>query len=228
MGAVTRELRFYFDFISHNAYLAWTQIHSLAERNRCHVVPVPVLFAGLLDAHGQLGPAEVRAKAGWMIRDVLRKCGELGVTIEPPPFHPFNPLLALRVSSLDMDDGTRLRLVDRLFGAVWRGGASVTDPGAVARCATLAGLDGEAAVAEASTPETKARLRRQTDDAIQRGVFGVPTMIVDDELFWGYDDFRFLDLYLRGEDPLDRTHLEAWRAIRPSAQRPGGRRRRGE
>ena len=66
----------------------------------------------------------------------------------------------------------------------------------------------------------KASLRRQTDDAIARGVFGVPSMLVDDELFWGYDDFPYFELALAGRDPLDATQWQQWSgAPRPSAMR---------
>jgi 2-hydroxychromene-2-carboxylate isomerase len=65
---MTTALRFYFDYISHNAYIAWTQVHDLAARHRRTVDPVPVLFAGLLNQHGQKGPAEIPAKAWWSSR----------------------------------------------------------------------------------------------------------------------------------------------------------------
>jgi len=88
-------VRFYFDFVSPNAYLAWTQLPALAAQYGTAIEPVPVLFAGLLEAHGQLGPAEMPAKTRWMVRNNLRKAARLGVALNPPAFHPFNPLLAL-------------------------------------------------------------------------------------------------------------------------------------
>lgn len=80
-------------------------------------------------------------------------------------------------------------------------------------------LDGVTLVAAAQSDEIKQRLRRETDAAIDQAVFGVPTVIVDDELFWGFDDFGHLELFLAGKDPLDRTVLEEWRQIRPTASR---------
>jgi 2-hydroxychromene-2-carboxylate isomerase len=212
-------LRFYFDYISHNAYIAWTQIHALAERHGRTVEPVPVLFAGLLNATGQLGPAEIAAKTRWMIRDLLRKAAELGVPFQPPASHPFPPLLPLRVSSLPMPDAARRRLVDGLFRATWAESVDVSDPDAVARIASSAGLDGAAALRDAATPEAKQRLRRQTDEAIEAGVFGVPTIIVDGELFFGYDDHRWVETFLRGEDPLDRERVAAFARVRATASR---------
>ncbi len=93
------------------------------------------------------------------------------------------------------------------------------DPKVISAIAVAAGLDGEKAVAEAMSHVVKDRVRSQTDSAIAAGVFGVPTMIVDDELFWGYDDFPFLERFLAGRDPLDHELLKAWVGVRPSATR---------
>jgi 2-hydroxychromene-2-carboxylate isomerase len=214
-----RALRFYFDYISPNAYLVWTRLPALEERHGVHVVPVPVLFAGLLEAYGQLGPAEVPPKVRWMTRNNLRKAAILGVPLEPPAFHPFNPLLALRVSSVAIDDGAKRRLVSVLFEAVWVRGLHVAEAAVVERVVREAGLDAGALLEAASTPECKALLRAQTDAAIARGVFGVPTMEVGDELFWGYDDMPYLERYLAGNDPLDPTRLTRWSTPRASATR---------
>jgi hypothetical protein len=90
----------------------------------------------------------------------------------------------------------------------------------VERVANEVGLPGAALIADAQRPEVKAQLRRYTDDAIARGVFGVPSMEVGDELFWGYDDFPYLELFLAGKDPLDTAALERWsRPVLPSAVR---------
>jgi 2-hydroxychromene-2-carboxylate isomerase len=220
-------VRFYFDYISTNAYLAWDQLPALAAKHGASIEPVPVLFAGLLEAHGQLGPAEVRPKALWMFKNNLRKAALLGLPLQPPVHHPFNPLLSLRVSSLPLPDEARAALITALFQAVWVRGQHVSEPDVVARAASEAGLDGPALVARAQQDEAKARLRAQTDAAIARGVFGVPSMEVGDEVFWGYDDFPWLDLHLAGKDPLlTRAELRDTPAVTPSAMRrrmrPGG------
>ena len=196
-------IRFYFDYISPNAYLAWTQLPALAERNACAIEPVPVLFAGLLEAHRQLGPAEVPAKMRWMWKNTSRKAAVIGVPLNAPAFHPFNPLLALRVTSLPLQANEKLSLIDALFRAVWVGRMHIAEPSVVEKVASEAGLDGSALIARASQPECKAQLRKQTDQAIGDGVFGVPTMGVGDELFWGYDDMPFMQRFLDGADPVN-------------------------
>jgi 2-hydroxychromene-2-carboxylate isomerase len=203
-------IRFYFDYESPNAYLAWTELPKLAGRHRVTVEPVPVLYAALLDAHGQLGPGEQPAKGRWMGKNMLRKAALLGVPLNPPAFLPFNPLLALRVSMLPLERDSRGALIDALFQAVWVRGLHVSDATVVEGVANEVGLPGAALVAQAQTPEIKSQLRTQTDEAIARGVFGVPSMIVGDELFWGYDDFPYLELFLAGKDPLDAEAWQRW------------------
>jgi 2-hydroxychromene-2-carboxylate isomerase len=203
-------IRFYFDYISSNAYLAWLVLPEMAARHGATLEPVPTLFAGLLEAHGQLGPAEVHAKAWWMAKNNLRKAALLGVPLHPPAFHPFNPLLSLRASSLPMEDAQRGALITGLFRAVWVDGLHVSEPDVVARVAAAAGLDGTRVVADAQAPESKTRLRQQTDAAIAEGVFGVPSMQVGEEIFWGYDDLPYLEHLLAGHDPLDPEELRKW------------------
>lgn len=207
---MSRTIRFYFDYISSNAYLAWTQLPALAQRYAATIEPVPVLFAGLLEAHGQLGPAEVIPKAIWTAKNNLRKAALLGVPLVPPKFHPFNPLLALRVSSLALPDRQRAGIISALFEAVWARGLHVSEAPVVRALLVELGLDGDALVTEAESPAAKSALRRQTDEAIARGVFGVPSMELDEELFWGYDDFPYLELRLAGRDPLDPAQWRKW------------------
>ena len=216
----TPTIRFSFDYISSNAYIAWTQLPALAGKYGYAVDPVPVLFAGLLEAHGQLGPAEVPMKALWMAKNTLRKAARLGIPLNPPAFHPFNPLLALRASSLPLPPADRGRLIGALFEAVWVGGRHVSDPAVVQAVADGVGLDGARVVADAQGPEAKVRLRTQTEEAVSRGVFGVPSMEVGGEVFWGYDDFPYLESYLAGRDLLDPAEWEKWFAApQPSAVR---------
>ena len=131
-----RRVTFYFDYISHNAYLAWWRLDALEKRFGIEFELIPVLFAGLLNAHGQLGPAEIRPKAWWMAKDVMRKAAILGIPLVPPASHPFKPLLALRVSSVDMAAGDRRKLVAAMFGATWGRGLDVSDPGVAAAATT--------------------------------------------------------------------------------------------
>jgi len=219
---VASPLVFYFDFISPYAFLAWTQIRDLAKRCERAVEPVPILFAALLDAHGQRGPAEIPAKRQYLFKDVARKAHRLGVSsVTPPPAHPFNPIHALRVASLPQAPEERERIIDALYRAAWTERRAIDAPDAVAGVLESAGLDGAALVAAAQSPDIKSALRTATDGAIARGVFGVPSVLVDDELFWGTDSLTDLEAFLRGELPAFSD--EGWRDLPMAAIRKGSR-----
>jgi 2-hydroxychromene-2-carboxylate isomerase len=212
-------MRFYFDYISPYAYLAWHQLPAIAARHTEPIESVPVVFGALLGAHGTKGPAEVVAKRRYLLKDVYRKARAAGVPFTLPPAHPFNPLLALRASSLPLPEGARRRLVDALFAAVWETGEGIEAPGTVSRIATSVGLDGDAIERAASEPDAKARLRAQTDEALAAGIFGVPTIVIDGELFWGVDALDPLDRFLEHRDPVPAELVARWEALPASATR---------
>lgn len=212
-------VRFYFDFISPYAYLAWTQIGALAARHQRECELVPTLFAQLLADNGQLGPAEIPRKRLYVFKDCVRLAAALGVPFGLPPAHPFNPLLGLRVCSTDLAPEARARAVAALFPAVWCGGPGITDPDVVQRLLDGAGLDGAALVEAAGTPEIKQRVRAQTDEALARGAFGVPSVLADGELFWGVDSLAHVERRLAGNDPMDRVDIAAWRDLPAQAIR---------
>jgi len=213
MVAPTGTLYFHFDFISPYAYLASTQIDELASHYEWRVEPVPTLLAALL-AHGQTkGPAEIPAKRVYMVADVVRTARELDVPIAPPASHPFNPLLALRVATLEP------RSIDPLFAAIWAKSLPVDSDEAVTRVLDDAGLDGRMLVTRAHTPEAKERLRKQTDAAIARGVFGVPTFIARDQMFWGVDRLGHLQRYFDGKGVDVEAEMKKWVNVKATAQR---------
>ncbi|APR88116.1 2-hydroxychromene-2-carboxylate isomerase [Minicystis rosea] len=210
---------FYFDFISPYAYLAWTQIHALAARHGRAVEAAPILFAALLNAHGHKGPAEIPPKRAYIFKDVLRSAAVLGQPLAPPPAHPFNPLLALRVASVPMPADAQRALIDALYRATWAGGGGVNGVPEVTAAIAAAGLDPEATIREATSDAGKARVRARTEEALARGAFGVPTIWIDGELFWGLDAFPHVERFLEGKDPIDREALLRWANLPAAASR---------
>lgn len=210
---------FYFDYISPYAYIGWTQIHTLATKHGRTVKPIPILFGALLNESGRLGPAETPLMRRWVGKNILRKCHELGIPLAAPATHPFNPLLALRVTALDMTDEQRHQLIDLLFQATWASSQDVTAPEVVGTLLEQVGLDSEAGFAQVQQPNIKERIKQNTTQAIEAGAFGVPTVVVDGELFWGHDDFLYLEKFLSGQDGYSRDELSAWENVKASITR---------
>ena len=189
-----KHITFWFDFISPYAYLAFEKLPEALKGLSYEIEYRPVLFAGLLKHHGQLGPAEIAPKRDWTYRQVLWLAHAHGIPMHMPAAHPFNPLGALRLALACGSEGRVNRFVaETLFRHVWRGGADAAD------AQRLAALKGELQPQrEPDGAEVKAELKANTDAAIAHGLFGVPTMEVDGRLFWGFDGLPILREYLEG------------------------------
>ena len=175
-------LRWYFDFISPVAYLHWPKVRALMGERE--VVPVPILLAAVLDAHGQKGPAEIASKRAFTYRHLLWQAQREGVPLVFPPAHPFNAIAALRLS---IAAGNTPGAIDAIFGWIWREGRTADSAQALAPLALQLGVDTTAL----SDAAVKSALRANTDAALQAGVFGVPTLAIGDDLFWGNDAHAF-------------------------------------
>ena len=153
----------------------------------------PVLFAGLLKHHGQLGPAEIPAKREWTYRQVQWLAREYGIDFAMPAAHPFNPLALLRLAVACGANGLPNRyVVETLFLHVWQGGKQADD---AMRLAALTEI--LKPKLDPNSSEVKTCLRSVTESAIQAGVFGVPSFSVDGKMFFGVDSLPMLAAYLR-------------------------------
>ncbi len=191
-----------FDVISPFAYLAFPQLSRLPAH--VSVEFVPVLFAGLLQHFGQLGPAEIPSKRRFTYRFALWRARQLGLPMRMPPAHPFNPLAALRLIIAAGSDRRAARIA---LDAVYREGRDVADPGVIAELARELGVaDPQAALGDTTI---KQRLRDNTNWASSRGIFGVPTLVIGDELFWGHDAFDMALEYLRRPDAFRDPDMQA-------------------
>jgi 2-hydroxychromene-2-carboxylate isomerase len=190
-----KHITFYLDFISPYAYLAFEKMPLALMGHSVSVTYKPVLFAGLLKHYGQLGPAEIAPKRDWTYRQVLWQAHEQGVALDLPAAHPFNPLGLLRLALACDQQGLPNRYVcETIFRHAWVGGADAADATRLqALTAQLKPVDDPAGDA------VKARLKAHTADAVAQGVFGVPSMLVDDKLFWGLDALPMLRAYLDGD-----------------------------
>jgi 2-hydroxychromene-2-carboxylate isomerase len=191
--------RWYFDYVSPYAYLQ-SAVLSRFERY-ARIEPRPILFAALLNHHGQKGPAEIPAKKVQTFREVVWLAHQHQIPLDLPHAHPFNPLPMLRLSIALGNDPDVIRA---LFRYVWVDGHLPTDAVPWAALCRQLGVDEPAE--EIARADVKETLRRNTEEAIELGVFGVPTLVIDDQQFWGFDMTDAAVAYLRG-DPLFATPL---------------------
>jgi len=182
---MARQLTWYFDVISPYAYLQTADLERLPPDTE--IVAKPVLFAGLLNHWGQKGPAEIPAKRLHTYRQCAWMAAERGLPFRMPPAHPFNPLNALRLLCALGPTVEQARIATRfVFGE----GQDPSSPDGLAALGRALGVDNPAAVVADEAAKTK--LRANTDEAIAKTVWGVPTFETGGQLFWGADSFPML------------------------------------
>jgi len=188
----------FFDFVSPFAYLQCERLGELPED--IAIDYRPILFAGLLNHWGHKGPAEIPSKRRFTYRQALWVARRDGVSFRAPPAHPFNPLGALRLAVALGCEGDTIRSI---FRFIWSQGHRPDDPDSWN--ALVEHLNASEAGNQIASPDVKLALRSNTEEAITQGVFGVPTIAVGNELFWGYDMTDMAIAFLRDphafEDP---------------------------
>ncbi len=194
----------YFDIISPFAYL---QLQRMSEiQTLTEVTPVPIALGAVLAHCGQLGPAEIPKKRDFAYRFIDFHARSLGFPIRFPPTHPFNPLPALRLLCAVTPE-IRWQATHALFNHIWKDGFAGDTAEALGALAQSFGIGDVARTI--SDEAVKFALKSNTNAAIAAGVFGVPTLNIDGELFWGFDATDYAIAYLR-----DRTLLKTSEALR--------------
>lgn len=194
MTASMKTIEFYFDFGSPAAYLAATQLPKLAADTGAGLVWKPMLLGGVFQATGNHSPAEIKPKGPYMTTDLKRFARRYGVPFAHNPHFPINTLLLMRgATALQLQQPERFGdYVKAVYAAMWVDGRDMNDPAKVGAVLQAAGFDAAAVLAMASAQATKDRLKAVTQEAVDRGVFGAPTMFVDGEMFWGQDRLDFV------------------------------------
>lgn len=190
----TKSVDFYFDFGSPATYLAYTQLPQLCADTGAVLVWKPMLLGGVFQATGNHSPAEIPAKRPYLHADLKRFALRYGVPFRHNPHFPINTLLLMRgATGLQMREPERFgAYVDAMFHAMWVEPQNLNDPAMVATVLQAAGFDAAQMLALANDQEVKDQLKATTQEAVQRGVFGAPTLFVGDQMFWGQDRLDFV------------------------------------
>jgi len=191
---MSKAVEFYFDVGSPAAYLAWTQLPRIAREAGAEIEYRPFLLGGVFQATGNRSPMEVPAKGQYMQDDLQRFARRYDVPFAHNPHFPINTLLLMRgATGIQMKEPARFgAYVDAVFHAMWVEPKNLNDPATVGAVLQNAGFDAAGLLALAGAQETKDRLKAVTQEAVERGVFGAPTMFVGDEMFWGQDRLDFV------------------------------------
>ena len=202
----------FFDFISPFSYLQLEAFERLPRD--LDITLRPVVFAGILNHLQHKGPAEIPAKRRFTYRHVNWLARDLGVPFKFPPAHPFNPVRALRLA---VALGSRREVIETIFRYIWRDGRSLDYPTGWRDLTTaLRVSNADGLIAE---QRVKDELRANGERAITLGVFGVPSFVIDGEVFWGYDATGMVIDYLKDPSWFESGEMARIDALPAAAKR---------
>ena len=195
---MTKSVEFYFDAGSPTAYLAHKGLQQLKSEYGCSIIYHPVLLGGLFKASGNSSPVTVPAKGRYMMMEDLPRFAKLyNVSLNNNPHFPINTLNLMRGAVSALNEAYFDTYIDTIFNAIWVESRNMGDIDTVIEVLSDAGLDAKSILEATQNPEVKQQLISNTEQAVERGLFGAPTMFVDGEMFFGQDRLQFVEAALK-------------------------------
>ena len=188
---MTKNVTFCFDFGSPYSYLAYNNLNSIREAGG-EVTIMPVLLGGIFKATGNQPPATVQKKGEYMFKDINRWSQKLDIPFKMNPYFPILTVPHMRGAVLAQRENILEKYMQVMFEAIWVKAMNLNDQEILTNIAEKSGIDPNQFAEEISSDEIKNKLRKNTEFAISKGAFGVPTYYLDDEMFWGIDSVKFL------------------------------------
>ncbi len=183
-----KQVEFYFDFGSPYSYLAYKVLPGIAAARSAHIAWRPMLLGGVFKATGNHSPAEVPAKSRWMNQDMQRWAAHYGAAFKRNPHFPLNTLVLMRgAAGMQMRGPDFHKYVEAIFHAMWAEPRNLGEPAELAAVLRAAGFDADAFASLVNDAAVKQQLKKNTEEAVARGVFGAPTFFVGEDMFWGQD-----------------------------------------
>jgi len=200
-----KKVEYYFDFLSPYSYLSWRWVRELDQRGDLDVAYFPCIMGAVIHHYETKGPAEITPKREYLLRNCLRFASRNGIPFNLPGRLPFISLDSLRLACLAVSQKDQKRVIDLLYQTSWGEGKLIEEESVLKEALSAAGLPTEELWIASQSKVARAALKENTARAISMGAFGVPSLFVDGELFWGNDSKEDFFSYLDGKDNLDRS-----------------------
>ena len=193
-----KKVEFYFDFSSPYTYIASTRIEKICEDNGVDLEWKPFLLGGVFNEIGSVPAIQIDNKFRYLRQDFEQSAIYYGVDFKFPDLFPLNSVRSMRGAFAAQEKGKLVEYTHEMFRLYWTQGIDLSKADILGETVANIGIDTEWFVNRIAEQDIKDKLREETNTAIERGVFGAPTMFVDDQMFWGNDRLDFLDRYLKG------------------------------
>ena len=188
---MSKNVTFCFDFGSPYSYLAYNNLRALKDAGAT-VEILPVLLGGIFKSTGNQPPASVPKKGEYMFKDITRWSKKLDIPFKMNPYFPILTVPHMRGAVLAQKEGLLEKYMETMFESIWVKAMNLNDQEILTQVANQSGIDANAFSEGISSDEIKNKLRENTEFAIGKGSFGVPTFYLENEMFWGIDSMKFL------------------------------------
>ena len=182
---------FYFDFVSPYSFLAHKELRKIENKESIKIKYMPVLLGGLHNLHGIKAPAFIPAKAKHMIRDCKLIAEKNNVKFKFNSYFPIRSLNLMRGVLVAEEDNIKSYYIDNIFNTIWQDGLNMNDEIIIQKVLKNLNVNPKTFTLRLTSSQIKDSLRKKTSDAYQKGIFGAPTFVANNKIFWGQDRLEF-------------------------------------
>jgi len=194
-----KKVEFYYDFSSPYTYIASTRIEKICEDNGAELEWKPFLLGGVFNEIGSTPALQIDNKFNYIRNDTIDSAKHYGVDFTFPEFFPLNSVRSMRGAFAAQEKGKLVEYNHEMFRLYWTQGVDLSKAEILGGAVSRIGIEAEWFVNRIAEQEIKDKLRDETNIAIERGVFGAPTIFIGEKMFWGNDRLDFVDDYLKGK-----------------------------
>ena len=182
---------FYFDFISPYSFLAHKKIRKIEQKNSIKINYKPVLLGGLHNLHGIKAPAFIPAKAKFMVRDCKLIAEKNNIKFKFNSYFPIKSLNLMRGVLVAEEDNYKSFYIDSIFNAIWQDGLNMNDENIIQKVLKNLNINPKTFLLRSASSSIKESLRKKTNEAYEKGIFGAPSFVSNNKIFWGQDRIEF-------------------------------------
>ena len=188
---MTKELEFYFDFSSPYSFLAYKQIKKIEKENFIEIKYMPIFLGGLFNLAGNKANIDIPLKAKYMIKDCKLWAEKYNIDFKFNNYFPIKTLNLMRCTLIAEKKKFEQIFIDKIFDAIWKHGMDLNDNTILEKLLKNLDLNPKTFLTEASDPKIKDELKKRTSEAFEKGIFGAPTFLINNKIFWGQDRIEF-------------------------------------
>jgi len=182
---------FYFDFISPYSFLAHKEISKIEKKNSVKIKYKPILLGGLHNLHGIKAPAFIPAKAKHMIRDCKLIAEKNKIKFKFNSYFPIRSLNLMRGVLVAEEDNYKSYYIDSIFNAIWQDGLNMNDENIIQKILKNLNVNPKTFFLRSASSSIKDSLKKRTNEAYEKGIFGAPSFVANNKIFWGQDRIEF-------------------------------------